>query len=218
LERIFDTTRVHDMPDEAIEEIFKEDEAIRNRRAQLLAERSSMEAGLKSARRLAAKKNLKVVSILSSSFAEFTAKVVLTFDLQYDTTAIESEILENSDISFPAAVVNPPLPQRQRRPETPEPSRLSSVRSSNTFYSGAPPTQVPSSPYIDNTSPSRPSAPAAVPPPVPPYVPQSGDGIRVRGDNDVSRDDRSGRRVGGSTGMPGGYTEDDARRYAAGRR
>jgi GTPase SAR1 family protein len=219
LERIFDTARVHDMPDEAIEEIFKEDEAIRNRRAQLLAERASMEAGLKSARRLAAKKNLKVVSIPSPSFTS-SVELQLTFEWQYDTTTIESDTLENTDELSPTAAINaanPPLPQRQRRPETPEPTRLSSVRSSNPFYPAAPPTQAPASPYINDTSPSRPAAPV-VPPPVPPYVPQSGDGIRVRGDNDLPRDDRGGRRAGGSTGMPGGYTEEDARRYAAGRR
>ncbi len=62
LETIFDSTRVHDFEDEKIIKIFEEDEHIRDSRARLQAERASLEGGLKSARRLAARKDLKVVS------------------------------------------------------------------------------------------------------------------------------------------------------------
>jgi len=62
LETLFDSSRVHDMEDEKIVKIFEEDEHIRDSRARLQAERASLEGGLKSARRLAARKDLKVVS------------------------------------------------------------------------------------------------------------------------------------------------------------
>lgn len=61
LESIFDTSRIHEMEDEKIQKIFEEDEHIRDSRARLQAERALLEGGLKSARRLAARKDLKVV-------------------------------------------------------------------------------------------------------------------------------------------------------------
>jgi hypothetical protein len=60
LEEIFDATQVHFIEDEKIKEIFDEDEEIRDSRAELQAEKSSLEAGLRSARRLAARKDLRL--------------------------------------------------------------------------------------------------------------------------------------------------------------
>jgi uncharacterized protein YlxW (UPF0749 family) len=62
LESLFDSSRVHEMEDEKILKIFEEDEHIRDSRARLQAERASLEGGLKSARRLAARRDFKVVS------------------------------------------------------------------------------------------------------------------------------------------------------------
>lgn len=62
LESLFDSSRVHDMEDEKIVKIFEEDEHIRDSRARLQAERASLEEGLKSARRLRARRELKLVS------------------------------------------------------------------------------------------------------------------------------------------------------------
>jgi hypothetical protein len=67
LEDIFDATNVQSMEEEKLQEIFAEDEHTRNDRLKLQAEKTSLEAGLKSARKLAARKDLKVVSPLFSS-------------------------------------------------------------------------------------------------------------------------------------------------------
>jgi hypothetical protein len=68
LETIFEYSRVHDFEDEKIIKIFEEDEYIRDSRVRLQAERASLEGGLKSARRLAARKDLKVVSRFDITF------------------------------------------------------------------------------------------------------------------------------------------------------
>jgi uncharacterized protein YlxW (UPF0749 family) len=65
LESLFDSSRVHNMEDETISRIFEEDEHIRDSRARLQAERTSLEEGLKSARRLRARRELKMVSKLT---------------------------------------------------------------------------------------------------------------------------------------------------------
>lgn len=68
LEDIFDGPNVQEMSEEKINEIFEEDERTRNDRSKLQTEKASLEAGLKSARKLAARKDLKVVSLLLNRY------------------------------------------------------------------------------------------------------------------------------------------------------
>lgn len=111
---IFDYTRVHDMEDEKIEEIFEEDEHIRDSRARLKAERASLEGGLKSARRLAARKDLKVVS-QSTGDARFWLTVV-----QYDKLERDLPELDIPQGSSPAPGPVPAPGRQTPRPVTTE--------------------------------------------------------------------------------------------------
>lgn len=65
LEDIFDGPNVQEMPEDKVKEIFEEDERTREDRAKLQGEKTSLETGLKSARKLAARKDLKVVCMPS---------------------------------------------------------------------------------------------------------------------------------------------------------
>jgi GTPase SAR1 family protein len=186
LQDIFDTSRVHDMEDERIKAIFEEDEHIRNSRAKLQAERATLEGGLKSARRLAARKDLKVVR---NSVLDVESE--LTSSLQYDKAEPESVDLDTVATRNPqdATLLNPPLPSRpSRRPVTPhaetpdaQPPRAASTRSTNPYQQQYAPVQDASTPvhvngYVDHQSPTKahePPQPAQRPPPVPPYVPQN---------------------------------------------
>lgn len=180
LETIFDSTRVHDLEDEKISKIFEEDENIRDSRARLQAERTSLEGGLRSARRLAARKDLRV----------------------YDKTDRGQAELDIPQGSPTVLASHPPLPSRPNgQPETPRDRRTAALQPDTVPASpaGVPqeaPTTYTSAPRANSTRSTNPyqqhapqhsasrdteeyfapsSSPASAqrPPPVPPYMPQN---------------------------------------------